>query len=148
VCGVGRDEQPAYDPNPPRLTAPQGPLEFSVAGRRQIAARAWYRGEHCNLNPAVPNMRSPDAVERYILAGWLPERPFIGPGTRIAAFGSCFAMHVSEYLNSREYTVLTKADTNAYVVRIGEGLVNSYALRQQFEWAFRGLAPTTEIWHG
>jgi hypothetical protein len=27
-------------------------------------------------------------------------------------------------------------------------MVNSYAIRQQFDWAFRGLTPTTRIWHG
>jgi hypothetical protein len=123
-------------------------LEFEVAGRKQEAGRTWYRGEQCNYNPNVANMRLPDAVEDFILAGWLPPEPFITPTTNVTAFGSCFARHISDYLNERNYKILTRSDANAYVVRMGEGIVNSYAIRQQFDWAFRGITPTTELWHG
>lgn len=123
-------------------------LEFDVAGRKQVAHPTWYRGEQTNFNPGVSNMRAPGAVEDYILSGWLPPAPFITPDSRITAFGSCFAEHISEYLNSRNYSILTKGETNAYVVQMGEGIVNSYAIRQQFDWAFLGKAPETELWHG
>ena len=93
-------------------------------------------------------MRSLNAVEDFILEGWLPPEPFITPEMKVTAFGSCFAEHISNYLNARNYTILTKSDANAYVVHMGEGMVNSYAIRQQFDWAFRGLAPTTGLWHG
>ena len=93
-------------------------------------------------------MRSIHAVEDFILSGWLPPGPFISPETKVTAFGSCFAGHISNYLNERRYTILTKSNANAYVVEMGEGIVNSYAVRQQFDWAFRGLTPTTELWHG
>jgi hypothetical protein len=123
-------------------------VSFDVEGRKQKAHRSWYRGDHTNYNPNLANMRSPRAIEDFILNGWLPAEPFITSQTKIAAFGSCFAEHISNYLNKRNYTILTKADGSAYVVRMGEGIVNSYAIRQQFDWAFRGLTPTTDLWHG
>ncbi len=123
-------------------------VNYEVGGRKQRAGPHWYRGENTNFNPGVANMRSPQAIDEFILAGWLPSEPFIAPETNVTAFGSCFASHISDYLNSRRYNVLTKSDENAYVVKMGEGIVNSYAIRQQFDWAFRGLTPTTELWHG
>lgn len=124
------------------------PIEFDILSRKQRAHPTWYRGEHCNYNPNVANMRSTHAVEDFILSGWLPPEPFISPETKVTAFGSCFAGHISNYLNERSYTILTKSNANAYVVEMGEGIVNSYAVRQQFDWAFRGVTPTTELWHG
>jgi GSCFA family protein len=123
-------------------------LQYKVGGRRLSAPGVWYRGENTNYNPKVATMRSARAVEDYILLGWLPPEPFITPNTKITAFGSCFAAHISDHLNRRNYTILTKTDANAYVVTRGEGIVNSYAMRQQFDWAFRGLTPQTELWHG
>jgi hypothetical protein len=123
-------------------------LEFTTGNRAQEASPTWYRGEHCNYNPTQANMRAPNAVEEYILHGWIPDQPFISPGTKITAFGSCFARNISDYLNARHYSILTKTDADAYVVKMGEGIVNTYALRGQFEWAFRGTSPTQELWHG
>jgi hypothetical protein len=122
--------------------------EIEIGGRPRQVGPNWFRGAHCNFSPNVANMRSSHAVEDFILDGWLPSEPFIAPETKITAFGSCFAEHISNYLNRRNYTILTKSDANAHVVDIGEGMVHSYAIRQQFDWAFRGITPTTGIWHG
>lgn len=123
-------------------------FEFTTAGRQQRAHRTWYRGEHCNYNPTLANLRAPDAIENFILAGWLPEQPFIDRDTKITAFGSCFAANISNYLNDRDFRVLTRSQTRAHVVDMGEGIVNSYAILQQFEWAFRNVVPSQPLWHG
>lgn len=136
----------AKTPSPGYVDPPD--IAFTVAGRRQEAGGHWFRGEHCNFNPARANMRAPDAIEKFILEGWLPPEPLIGPETRVTTFGSCFARHIGEYLDRRRYRILTRQESNAHVVTIGEGMVNSYAIRQQFDWAFRGAVPATEIWHG
>jgi hypothetical protein len=147
--GHPRRHEPAHSDPPVAADGPAaGTIEFEVDGRKQTAARGWYRGEHTNYNPAVANMRALDAVERHILSGWVPKEPFVGPETRVVAFGSCFATHIQTHLNARNYTVLTAGEASAHVVQIGEGIVNSYALRQQFDWAFRGTVPTTSLWHG
>lgn len=123
--------------------------EMEIAGRKRKPTPAvWFRGDNCNFSPTVANLRTLDAIEEFILQGWLPPEPFITPEMKVTAFGSCFAEHIGNYLNERNYNILTKSDANAYVVQVQEGMVNSYAIRQQFDWAFRGVAPTTGLWHG
>jgi hypothetical protein len=92
--------------------------EFEIGRRKRKTGPEWFRGEHCNFSPNIANMRSAHAVEDFILDGWLPPEPFITPKSKVTAFGSCFAEHISNYLNKRNYTVLTKSDTNAYVVDV------------------------------
>lgn len=125
-------------------------FHFEVGERRQGANSSWYRGPSCNFNPSLNNLSATDSVLRYIVGSWAPESPLIGPDTRICAFGSCFASNISQWLASRNFTVLTKQDPSSlsYVVRFGEGLVNSYSLLQQFEWAFEGRKSDVPLWHG
>ncbi|MCP3972712.1 MAG: GSCFA domain-containing protein [Rhodobacteraceae bacterium] len=110
----------------------------------------WFRGEHTHFNPDCADMIGPDAVPEQVLAGWLPPEPFIKPETRITAFGSCFASNISDWLSKRNFRVLNKADdaTRAYVVTMGEGMVNSFVIRQQFEWAWEGRVFDQPLWHG
>lgn len=93
-------------------------------------------------------MRAHDVIERYLLAGLRPPAPFIRPETRITTCGSCIAENISRYLDSREYRVLNLDFSSAYVVSVGEGLVNSFALRQQFDCALRDIAPKGDLWYG
>lgn len=126
-------------------------IHFSIDRQRQHADYTWFRGEHCNFNPKRKNLRRPRDVIAHVLHGWLPEAPLIGPETRIAAFGSCFAEHISVWLSRRRFSVLTRKDgafRQSYLVQFGEGMVNTFALRQQFEWAFEGKRTEGELWHG
>lgn len=128
-------------------------FRFQVDDVPQTAGYTWFRGEHCNYNPQIENLRSGGDVARHVLAGWLPREGTerIGPRTRISAFGSCFAQHISEWLARRDYSVLTHKEgkhQNVYVVRFGEGIVNTFAIRQQFEWAFENKRFEGELWHG
>ena len=132
-------------------TPGQPHIEFEVEGAPQRASYTWFRGEHCNYNPAAINMLREDAVANHILKGWLPEQPIIDLRTRIVAFGSCFARHIAEYLAKREFDIVTskgRGHDSTYLVRFAEGMVNSFAIRQQFEWALENRAPPTELWHG
>jgi hypothetical protein len=126
-------------------------ISFKIGKKKQKAHSTWFRGEHCNFNPYQPDLRSADAVWRHVLQGWLPPQPMIGLDTRISAFGSCFAEHISQWLSDRNFSLVTKkggAFDQVYVVRYGEGMVNSFAIRQQFEWAFEGKVADGELWHG
>jgi|SRR5579859_1054853 GSCFA family protein len=126
-------------------------IHFAIDRQRQHADYTWFRGEHCNFNPKQKNLRSARDVTSHVLRGWIPETPLIGPETHIAAFGSCFAQHISDWLSQRNFSILTRKDgdySSAYVVRFGEGMVNTFALRQQFEWAFEGRRFEGELWHG
>ncbi|MEM1428444.1 MAG: GSCFA domain-containing protein [Pseudomonadota bacterium] len=107
--------------------------------------RTWFRGRAALHAPDQAAMMAPGAVDAHVLHGWAPSAPRIDRTTHVTAFGSCFAAHITRWLAARNYRV-SAADAEAqrtYVVRIGEGLVNSFVIRQQFEWAWerRGSAP-------
>lgn len=117
---------------------------------RRKGHRSWFRGETVNYNPRRAQLIDPDEVAANILHGWRPARPCIAPDTQVTAFGSCFAGHVSEWLSRRNYRVLNKAQgvRPSYVVEWGEGMVNSFVIRQQFEWAWENRTFDQPLWHG
>jgi len=140
--------------NPPKrvhIGDSAGPtFEFEVDGLSQKAHKTWFRGEHCNYNPNLENMRDTDAVTDHVLAGWIPAEPTITHKTNIIAFGSCFATHITNWLANREFNLLNRKDGawgETYIARFGEGMANSHAILQQFEWALEGKAFTEELWH-
>ncbi len=85
-----------------------------------------------------------------ILDGWAPSEPIITSDSKITAFGSCFAANISDWLARRNFRVLTRDDAraNAYVIAMGEGMVNSFAILQQFEWAWENKIFDQPLWHG
>lgn len=126
------------------------PIDFRAGGgQAQRASGTWYRGEHCNFNPTLADLEDWRAAAGHVLHGWLPPEPRIDRETRIVAFGSCFAAHIAKWLAGRRYDVLTeRAGAQSFVVRCGEGLVNSFVIRDQFEWAWRNRWPDADLWHG
>ncbi len=124
----------------------------------QPAHPSWYRGENCHFNPTKDALHGDGGLEEYILKGWLPAAPFITRGMPITAFGSCFAEHVSRWLMRQQYTTGDRlawasgfTGLNIYdshVIRFGEGMVNTFALRQQFEWALEGRQFSEDLWFG
>jgi hypothetical protein len=128
----------------------QSHISFLTDGISQKAHHSWYRGDTCNFTPTLANIVDERSAFDWVLKGWLPAEPVIGPKTRVIAFGSCFAGHITEYLRRLKFNILTAEEgeaAGAYVVRCGEGMVNTFAIRQQFEWAFHGTQPKTETWH-
>jgi len=110
---------------------------------------SWYRGPHTNFIPSKAELRAPDAVDRYILHGWVPDAPFITKSSRITAFGSCFAQHLTNYLHGAGYNVLGKhLNLSSHIIHFGEGMVNSFAIRQQFEWALEDKEFSENLWFG
>ncbi|MCW0182928.1 MAG: GSCFA domain-containing protein, partial [Zavarzinia sp.] len=86
-------------------------------------------------------------LDAFAFNGLMPKQPFINADRTVIAFGSCFANNISRYLNSIGYNVATRRDAIAYVSRMGDGIVNTYAIRQQFEWAWENRKPQVELWH-
>jgi hypothetical protein len=123
-------------------------IEYSQDGRTKRTTATFYRGPNAHFHPTDESLSREGAIGEYVLAGWAPERPFITPSTPIVAFGSCFAANVSNYLFGRGYNVLTKRSSASYVASMGDGIVNTYAVRQQFEWAWESRQPSVELWHG
>lgn len=112
--------------------------------------RTWFRGEHTHFNPVQAQLVSAGGVPEFVLKGWLPEKPLITADTQITAFGSCFAANISNWLSKRNFRVLNKEEDakRAYVVSCGEGMVNSFVIRQQFEWAWEDKDFDQPLWHG
>lgn len=133
-----------------RTRAGTAHLQFQTTSRHSREFRTWFRGEHTHFNPTMAQIFEPGAIQKFVLEGWVPERPVIRPDTQVTAFGSCFAANISEWLSARHYRVLNKAEDakNAYVVACGEGMVNSFVIRQQFEWAWEDRRFDQPLWHG
>ena len=130
---------------------PRPQLVRSESNRKLSAHSSWYRGDECHFGPQLSTMFLPDAIEKYILHGWTPEKPFISKDTKVVAFGSCFAREITQWLAKRKYNLLTSKEgpnKNIYAVEFGEGLVSTYTLLQQFEWSLEGKTFDTELWHG
>ena len=109
----------------------------------------WFRGAKASRPPKAMQVMPETAVLDYVLHGWTPPAPCIDETTKVTAFGSCFASYISDWLASRHYNVLTRnKESNAYVVSCGEGMVNSFVIRQQFEWAFEAKKFDAPLWHG
>lgn len=111
---------------------------------------SWYRGTSTNFMPSKADLEVSDAIDRYVLPGWVPERPFIERSSMITSFGSCFAVHVTRYLHKRGYRVVGHDWTvhNSHIIRFGEGMVNSFAIRQQIEWGLEARPFPEGLWFG
>lgn len=126
-------------------------FRFKVNGKTSEAGYTWFRGEHCNYSPYLRDLKSADSVEKWVVDGWQPEAKLIRPETKVVAFGSCFAANITRWLAARNFSVLTQKENSqsrSYVVRFGEGMVNTFVILQQFEWAFEGRQPEGDLWHG
>jgi hypothetical protein len=125
-------------------------VTFQTTSKTGREFRTWFRGEHMNVNPTRARMTGVDGVPKFVLHGWAPKEPFITPDTQITAFGSCFAANISNWLSKRNFRVLNKEGDpkRAYVIACGEGMVNSFVIRQQFEWAWEGKTFDQALWHG
>jgi len=110
--------------------------------------RTFYRGEHTNFYPDEASLERDDAVARYLLCGLVPAAPMIGPENVVVAFGSCFARFLADHLSAIGYNVPTKRDTTSYISIMDDGIVNTFAMRQQFEWAWQNRSPQVSLWHG
>ena len=68
----------------------------------------------------------------------------------ILSFGSCFARHVTDYLAQKNYKVLGKdsIETQSHIIRFGEGIVNTFSILQQFQWALLNKSFDHLYWFG
>ena len=114
----------------------------------QVADGESWIGDAENRFPDRRQIVDPTAISQFILKGWMPDQPFIDHKTNIVAFGSCFAANIGRYLANLGFDVATRRQGAAYVQQIEDGLVNVFAICQQFEWAWENRVPSVELWHG
>ena len=117
-------------------------------GHQTVFNGSWYRGPHTNFIPAkAETQATEDSVDQFIMRGWGPESPFVNKSTRITAFGSCFAQYIGNFLHRRGYNVLAKhLNLQSHIIRFGEGMVNTFAILQQLQWALEGKHFPENLW--
>lgn len=117
-------------------------------GQTRRTNATFFRGESVNFYPSDKSLVKGKAVDTYMGHGWMPDKAFVTKDTKLVAFGSCFASNISNYLHARGYNVLTKSEGKSYVTKMGDGIVNTFAILQQFKWAWLNHVPEGNFWHG
>lgn len=117
-------------------------------GHRAVFNGSWYRGPHTNfIASKAERACSADGVDRFVMQGWGPPHPFIRKNSQLTTFGSCFAGHITDYLVRRGYDVGNRNLNNqSHIIRFGEGIVNTFAVLQQLQWAIEGRQFSDNLW--
>lgn len=118
------------------------------SGVKKKIGRSFYRGENVNFNPYLKDFENKKFLDSYVFKGWIPNSKMITKDTKVTAFGSCFASNIANHLSTAGYKLSKDETPDIYISSMGEGLVNTFSLLQQFEWALENKTPTQELWHG
>lgn len=123
-------------------------VEINLGGRRQAVNSGWFRGGEARYRRRKSAMLSPEAVQEAILDGWIPPAPVIDKNTRILTFGSCFAGNIARHLGAAGFNLVGEKDAggDVFLVACNEGIVNTFTIRQMFEWVYRNKAPHEPMW--
>lgn len=123
-------------------------MEIEQDGIRRKMSDTFFRGDTTNFYPQDLSLERADVLPEYIVKGWMPERPFLDKTSAIVAFGSCFATAIRWLLTKKGYNIMTEKAGKAYITKMGDGMVNTFAILQQFEWAWENKVPKADLWHG
>jgi len=110
--------------------------------------KSFHRGDTVNYTPAREEFASATFLQDYLLKGWMPAAPFVTRGTKITAFGSCFATNITKHLLGLGYDLASRREPNIYISSISDGMVNTAAILGQFEWALENKQQPVDLWHG
>lgn len=126
-------------------------VSYQVGGVAHLSNAGWFRGENANFLPDKLAMRVCDNFGQSFLHGWLPKEKFITRTTKILTFGSCFAANIAKALGSNGYNLLAtqyaNRSSNVYTIACNEGIVNTFTMRQMFDWLYAGKRPDASTWH-
>jgi len=103
------------------------------------ASKVTVNDRFINLYPTQSQLERSNAVDKFIMGGLIPPKPFITRNHRIATVGSCFAGNISSFLRVNGYDVPMlnteyrgKFPTGSF----SDEVFNTYVLRYLFELAF------------
>lgn len=99
-----------------------------------------------SLYPDDGSLLRDSVIDRYFMHGLKPAERFVTKATPILAFGSCFASNIRVHLQDRGYNVLTNKSSKAHVTKMGDGLLHTHAILQQFEWVWENKVPVAPLW--
>lgn len=102
------------------------------------------QGQDCNKLPTKCNLKAEGlaAVSR----GWLPEKPFIDPDTRVLALGSCFACYFILWLVDHGFNKSIPVSPYNALLTFGSDFESATAIAQQFRWAFGEFDAKNALW--
>mmetsp|Transcript_25337 Transcript_25337/g.81313 ORF Transcript_25337/g.81313 Transcript_25337/m.81313 type:complete len:358 (+) Transcript_25337:1131-2204(+) len=136
-----------------------GVYAVGSGGEVQTAFVDWYRGPpgQARYLPSLAAVRAD--LESFVLQGWAPATPPLRRrDSMTTALGSCFADEIRIWLRARGYRVNGDfrtghryphaEDSSVPLLQCSAGLVNTFVLLQQFEWAFEARAFDDDLWHG
>lgn len=134
---------------PPKEEKPLEEIVVKMGEHQQRFHGTWYRGATINYIPTKMNLVEEGAIEEYVLKGWMPPAPLIDKSSVVTAFGSCFAQNISDWLLREGYNVLgKKLNLKSHIIRFGDGIVNTFSIREQLEWAFENKSLVDGLWFG
>ncbi|MBY0510256.1 MAG: GSCFA domain-containing protein [Rhodospirillaceae bacterium] len=123
-------------------------VESVGKGVKRTIGTTFFRGDGANFMPYQKEYVAEGFFETYVMNGLLPDKKFINASKTITSIGSCFAQNVTKYLTEKSFKMHSSVDSEIYISLMGEGMVNTYAIASQFEWALDGHVPTQNLWHG
>ena len=107
----------------------------------------WFLGDHFHRYPQYRPIEAAD-----ILFGWLPSRKLITRGTKVLAFGSCFAEYFIRFLARHEYNRWQLAPEEhggckeSLLLSMGDTFESVFVIVQQLRWAFGEFTPASALW--
>jgi hypothetical protein len=90
----------------------------------------WYIPGQLHVYPSKSSWDEPDAIERLVLPGWLPDSPPLTSASKVMTVGSCFARQVAYHLWERGQG---HGEVGLFV--IDGRLLTTFAILRHFEWA-------------
>jgi 2-polyprenyl-3-methyl-5-hydroxy-6-metoxy-1,4-benzoquinol methylase len=87
-----------------------------------------------------------------IVHGWKPPQKPIGAGTKVLAFGNCFAEYFVKFLTLHGYNRWrVPVERNSYceenlLLELRTAFENIFVILQQFRWAFNEFTPKANLW--
>jgi len=107
----------------------------------------WFVGDHLHRYPRYRPIEAAD-----ILLGWLPSRKLITRGTKVLAFGSCFAEYFIRFLARHGYNRWQLPPEEhggckeSLLLSLGDTFENVFVIVQQLRWAFGEFTPASALW--
>jgi hypothetical protein len=128
--------------------------QSATFGERKVSVNSgWFRGESARFRPPKAALLSPEALKEAILDGWVGDSPIIDRGTKILAFGSCFAANIARHLGDAGFNLIgadekekDEQNESIWTVACNEGIVNTFTIRQLTEWIYNNKAPKQPLW--
>lgn len=112
----------------------------------ESSIRQWFKGRDFQYLPTKPELQAAGLAP--VLSGWKPERPLIGPDTRVLAIGSCFARYFVLWLGDHGFNrSISQSPYNA-LLKFGFSFESVAVIAQQFRWAFGRFDAHNAFWIG